>query len=456
MPHAATEFLTTIQRALGGDAKSDSRVEFTGEGALPSVFAVTDLAAGSIGAAALAVLEYADAGAAMTPAVSVDRRLASFWFGSSVEPIGWSLPPVWDVIAGDYACADGWIRLHTNAARHREAALAVLATAGDKEAARAAVKRWQADELEAAVVARGGCAATMRSLADWSAHPQGKLVASEPLVWLERTEKSAPCVDARDRARPLAGVRVLDLTRILAGPIATRFLAGFGAEVLRIDPPNWDEPTIAPEVTLGKRCARLDLSGAGGRERWLALLSQADVVIHGYRPDALERLGLGVETRRRARPGLIDVSLDAYGWTGPWAGRRGFDSLVQMSSGIADEGMRRAGAEIPTPLPAQALDHATGYLMAAAAVRGLSARRASGEGSLVRVSLARIAALLTSIAAPSDTPALTKRDDGDYAATAEATTWGPARRLRPPVKVEGAAMRWDIPASALGSSPPRW
>jgi hypothetical protein len=360
MPHAATEFLTTIQRALGGDAKSDSRVEFTGEGALPSVFAVTDLAAGSIGAAALAVLEYADAGAAMTPAVSVDRRLASFWFGSSVEPIGWSLPPVWDVIAGDYACADGWIRLHTNAARHREAALAVLATAGDKEAVRAAVKRWQADELEAAVVARGGCAATMRSLADWSAHPQGKLVASEPLVWLERTEKSAPCVDARDRARPLAGVRVLDLTRILAGPIATRFLAGFGAEVLRIDPPNWDEPTIAPEVTLGKRCARLDLSGAGGRERWLALLSQADVVIHGYRPDALERLGLGVETRRRARPGLIDVSLDAYGWTGPWAGRRGFDSLVQMSSGIADEGMRRAGAEIPTPLPAQALDHATG------------------------------------------------------------------------------------------------
>ena len=200
MPHAATEFLTTIQRALGGDAKSDSRVEFTGEGALPSVFAVTDLAAGSIGAAALAVLEYADAGAAMTPAVSVDRRLASFWFGSSVEPIGWSLPPVWDVIAGDYACADGWIRLHTNAARHREAALAVLATAGDKEAVRAAVKRWQADELEAAVVARGGCAATMRSLADWSLHPQGKLVASEPLVWLERTEKSAPCVDARDRA----------------------------------------------------------------------------------------------------------------------------------------------------------------------------------------------------------------------------------------------------------------
>ena len=207
MPHAATEFLTTIQRALGGDAKSDSRVEFTGEGALPSVFAVTDLAAGSIGAATLAVLEYADAGAAMTPAVSVDRRLASFWFGSSVEPIGWSLPPVWDVIAGDYACADGWIRLHTNAARHREAALAVLATAGDKEAVRAAVKRWQADELEAAVVARGGCAATMRCLADWSAHPQGSSSrASRWSGW--RGRRSPPHVSmpaiARDRSRGCA------------------------------------------------------------------------------------------------------------------------------------------------------------------------------------------------------------------------------------------------------------
>jgi hypothetical protein len=265
MPHAATEFLTTIQRALGGDAKSDSRVEFTGEGALPSVFAVTDLAAGSIGPAALAVLEYADAGAAMTPAVSVDRRLASFWFGSSVEPIGWSLPPVWDVIAGDYACADGWIRLHTNAVRHREAALAVLATAGDKEAVRAAVKRWQADELEAAVVARGCCAATMRSLADWSAHPQGKLVASEPLVWLERTEKSAPCVDARNRARPLAVVRVLDLTRILAGPIATRFLAGFGAELLRIDPPNGTSRQSRPRSPWAND-ARGSISAAPGAE----------------------------------------------------------------------------------------------------------------------------------------------------------------------------------------------
>ena len=456
MTAAAPEFLSAMWRALGGEAKALARVEFTGEGALRSIFAVTDLAAASIGAASLAIAEYAGAGGSATPAVSVDRRLASYWFGFSIKPIGWSLAPAWDPIAGDYACADGWIRLHTNAAHHREAALAVLGTDAEKQAVRAAVERWKADELEAAVIARGGCAATMRSLAAWSAHPQGAAVASEPLMSWEAGERSATADDVVDPARPLAGLRVLDMTRILAGPIATRFLAGFGADVLRIDPPDWDEPTIAPEVMLGKRCARLDLGDAGDKARWLGLLSQADIVIHGYRPDALERLGLGAQARRRARPGLIDVSLDAYGWTGPWAGRRGFDSLVQMSSGIADEGMRRAGAEVPTPLPVQALDHATGYFMVAAAVRGLSARRASREGSLARLSLARTAALLTSIGAPSEEAALAKPERDDFDAATEATAWGPALRLRPPVRVEGAPMRWEIPAGALGSSPARW
>jgi crotonobetainyl-CoA:carnitine CoA-transferase CaiB-like acyl-CoA transferase len=307
MTNAAPDLLSAIWRALGGEAKSLARVKFTGEGALRSIFAVTDLAAASIGAASLAIAEYASAGGSATPAVSVDRRLASYWFGFSIKPIGWSLAPAWDAIAGDYACADGWIRLHTNAAHHREAALAVLGTDAEKQAVRAAVERWKADELEAAVIARGGCAATMRSLAAWSAHPQGAAVASEPLMSWEAGERSPAADDVVDRARPLAGLRVLDMTRILAGPIATRFLAGFGADVLRIDPPDWDEPTIAPEVTLGKRCARLDLGDAGDKERWLGLLSQADIVIHGYRPDAaivpMRWSGSGSARRLAAAPG---------------------------------------------------------------------------------------------------------------------------------------------------------
>ena len=194
--------------------------------------------------------------------------------------------------------------------------------------------------------------------------------------------------------RPLAGVKVLDLTRVLAGPAATRFLAGYGADVLRIDPPDWNEPAIEPEVTLGKRCARLDLRQASDRSRFELLISEADLFIHGYRPEALDALGYGEDIRRALNPSLVDVRLDAYGWSGPWRSRRGFDSLVQMSTGIAAAGRAWCGGDKPVPLPVQALDHATGYLMAAAAVHGLALRLSRGQATSAGLSLARTAALL--------------------------------------------------------------
>lgn len=449
-------FLRQTWAALGGDAALPSAVGLDGEGDLPSVFAVSDLAAGVVAACGLAVAELLAAAGHAMPAVAVDRRLASFWFGTTLRPLGWSMPPPWDPIAGDYAAADGWIRLHTNAPHHREAALGVLATQPDKDAVAAAVARWQKDALEAAVVERGGCAAAMRDLASWSAHPHGKAVAGEPLAWVEHGEQGPVPAWMPARDRPLAGIRVLDLTRVLAGPVATRFLAGFGAEVLRIDPPGWDEPGVIPSVTLGKRCARLDLRQPDDRGVFERLLASADVLVHGYRPDALSRLGLDAATRRRICPGLVDVSLDAYGWTGPWQGRRGFDSLVQMSSGIAAEGMRRYATDRPKPLPVQALDHATGYIMAAAVVRGLTRRMATGAGSTTRTSLARTAALLTAAPIAERSAAFAQEDADDFNAAIESTAWGPGRRMKPPVMVAGAAMRWDLPAAALGSSSPAW
>jgi hypothetical protein len=458
MPDAlppASRFLAAAWRALGGEETWLGRVEIAGRGDLPSAFAVTDLAAASVGATSLAIAERMASETSRRPRVVVDRRLASLWFGFSLKPQGWTLPPVWDPIAGDYSAADGWIRLHTNAARHREAALAVLGCAGERAAVTSAVRSARAEELEAAIVARGGCAAVMRSLAAWADHPQGRAVVAEPLVRVDRREALAAAASPIDPARPLAGVRVLDLTRILAGPVATRFLAAYGADVLRIDPPDWDEPSVAPEVTLGKRCARLDLADAAGRDRFLALLGQADVIVHGYRPGALDALCLGEVERRRARPGLIDVSLDAYGWSGPWAGRRGFDSLVQMSAGIAEEGMRHFGKDRPTPLPVQALDHAAGYFLAAAAVRGLTERAASGAGSSSRLSLARVAALLASERADATAP-LAPAEEADYAPEIEPTDWGPARRFKPPAAVEGAPMSWARPATRLGAARPAW
>lgn len=430
------------------------RLAIGGSGDLPSAFPVTDLAASAIGAAALAVSELA-AMVGDAPAVSVDRRLASLWFGLSIRPIGWALPPPWDPIAGDYRTNDGWLRLHTNASHHRRAALAVLDCPPDSAAVARAVETWEGDDLEAAVVDAGGCAAVMRTVDDWRGHPQGQAVSAEPLIACDFAE-GPPSPWQPTPARPLAGLRVLDLTRVLAGPVATRFLAGYGAEVLRIDPPDWDEPGVVPEVTLGKRCARLDLRSPDDRAIFERLLGEADIFVHGYRPGALDALGYDPERRRAIRPGLIDVSLDAYGWSGPWRERRGFDSLVQMSAGIAAAGMAWRQADRPTPLPVQALDHATGYLVAAAVVRGLIGRLASGAALTARLSLARTACLLIDAQGEGTNADWAPSVDADYVPTEEATDWGPARRVWAPAVVVGAPLAWNRGATALRSAQPVW
>ena len=341
-------FLTSIARDLGIASETAANVRFTDAGSLPSVFAVSDLATAAVAAAASAIAELVAARFGSTPTMTVSRRLSSLWFGWSIRPLGWNLPAPWDPIAGDYPTSDGWIRLHTNAPHHRDAALSVLGVSADKTAVSQAVAQRTAEELEAAVVQKKGCAAAMRSMAAWATHPQGQSVAREPLIAALATDDIADSNPSSSTpTRPLRGIRVLDLTRVLAGPVATRFLAGFGADVLRIDPPAWDEPGVVPDVTLGKRCARLDLKNADSRATFEMLLSTTDIFLHGYRPGALDHLGYGATARRNLAPGLIDIGLSAYGWSGPWQYRRGFDSLVQMSTGIADTGMQWNRADRP-------------------------------------------------------------------------------------------------------------
>lgn len=441
-----------MTEALGVDVTA---VNVAGRATLASPYPVSDLAAASVAAVGAALGELLAAVGIPEVPTTVRRERADAWFRAGVRPVGWVAPDAWDSIAGDYAASDGWVRVHTNASPHRQAALRVLGIEGERTAVARAVSIWRAEQLEEEIVAEGGCAAVMRTPEEWRRHPQGAAVAAEPLVARETTDHDGAASGWRaTNERPLAGLRVLDLTRVLAGPVATRVLAGLGAHVLRIDPPSWDEPALAVEMTLGKSTARLDAHDPAGLAQLRRLLAEADVIVHGYRADALERLGLGAEVRRAARPGLVDVSLDAYGFTGPWAGRRGFDSLVQMSSGVADAGMRAAASDRPVPLPVQALDQATGYLMAAAVLTGLRDRLKHGTGSAARLSLARTAALLEDARGlPRATPTSAREtDDGELLQSG----WGPVRVLPAPLELPGVRIGWDRAPRPFGSDNPIW
>jgi crotonobetainyl-CoA:carnitine CoA-transferase CaiB-like acyl-CoA transferase len=228
-----------------------------------------------------------------------------------------------------------------------------------------------------------------RTSDEWHAHPQGAAVRGLPLIETLDVAASDP-EPLPPHARPLGAVKVLDLTRVLAGPICTRTLASHGADVTRVIAAHLPEIDAAlPDTSLGKRTQLLDLRDREQHDSLLALVREADVFVQSYRPGALDALGFGVDELTSLRPGLIYVSLSAYSHVGPWRERRGYDSLVQTASGIALEQGAALGRDRPSHLPAAFHDHATGYLAAAATSLALAARHRDGGARLVRCSLAQ-------------------------------------------------------------------
>ena len=461
----ADHFVRQMWAALNGDEHAVDAVTFTGAGSLlPSVYDVTGFAAASVAAASLAVAEFHAARYAQPlRSVSVDRRHAAAAFRSEryLSAQGWELPQIWDPIAGDYPTRDGWIRLHTNYAYHRDAVVRVLGVAAERQLVAAAVAEWRADDLETAVVAAGGCAAMMRSREGWQTHPQGQALRDEPLVSITTEHAPTPRLPTADNplnAAPLDKIRVLDLTRVIAGPVCTRVLAAYGADVLRIDPPGFAEvQALLGDTTAGKRCAALDLRDPANRATFEHLVTNAHVIVHGYRGDAMRTLGFTAEHLRTLNPTLLMVSHDAYGWTGPWAARRGFDSLVQMSCGIAARGREVFGSERPHPLPAQALDHGTGYLLAAITCRLLTDLLRTGRVGQARLSLARTADHLMDQGETGD-PTATDFTADDAAAWLEeaSTAFGGIKRVRCPGRIAGITAQWIREAGPLGRDAPGW
>ncbi|WP_328539496.1 CoA transferase [Streptomyces sp. NBC_00344] len=432
--------------ALGGDPSLLASITHTGPcGLLPARLPVMDLARGTVAVCSLAAAELA---AARTggplPRVRIDAGAVATAFVSERHLLVDGRAPVsFAPLSGFWRAADGWVRTHANYPHHRKRLLGALGLPADAGAAAVAgaLADRAAQETEETVYTAGGLAVALRTPEVWAAHPQGAAVAARPLLTFERTGGGPRRLPAPASAGlPASGVRVLDLTRVIAGPVATRTLALLGADVLRIDAPQLPESQDAHSDTgFGKRSAVLDLAGRSGRRTFDHLLADADVVVTGYRPGALERFGLGPQDLAARRPGVIVAEVSAWGRYGPWAGRRGFDSLVQVASGIASV---EGGPDGPGVLPAQALDHGTGYLLAAAVLRALT----EGGGHLAGLALAGTAAWLL------DSP---RYDPRDWLTE----TGSPVGRLRhalPPVGFDGGPANWSRPPGTWGSDAPVW
>ena len=356
---------------------------------LAATLPVLDLATGSVAALCGAARRAGATGALATEGVDPARVAAAFQsdrlFLLDGRPVDGFAP-----LSGFFRTSDGWVRTHANYAHHRSRLLRVLdlPDGATRDDVTGRLEGVTAAELEDAAASAGAIAVRVRTEAEWSDSAPGRAARTGPVVRL------AARADARTRAQPLpggpaplAGVRVLDLTRVIAGPVGTRALAQLGADVLRIDPPVPAE--IRPQhldTGQGKRTSLLDLRDAGDRGHAQQLLDAADVIVTGYRPGAVEAFGL------RLPAGAVRARVNAWGDAGPWAGRRGFDSIVQAASGIAT--IESPDGSRPGAMPAQALDHATGYLLAAGVVDALVERAADGRGRDVAVALARTAAWL--------------------------------------------------------------
>jgi len=352
---------------------------------LPIRYRVATAASASLGALGLAVASLWG----NPQRVSVNARAAAISLRSTryLRVNGKPPPPVWDPLSGFYPVREGWISIHCNFPNHRDAALCVLGVSANRALAEEASRSWGGEALEDAIHAAGGCAGYVRSEARWLQHPQAQAVAEQPLLQIERIG-DAPPEPLHSSSRPLAGVRVLDLTRVLAGPACAKGLAEHGAEVLKISAAHLpDSGVIELDTGIGKLSARLDLRNQEEISLLKNLVRQADVFVQSYRPGALAGRGFSPDALAKLRPGIVCASLSAWGPTGPWRARRGFDSIVQAVSGIAHAS--GDGAK-PRLLPVSAIDYVSGYLMAFGVCVALARRASEGGSWLVRVALARV------------------------------------------------------------------
>jgi crotonobetainyl-CoA:carnitine CoA-transferase CaiB-like acyl-CoA transferase len=454
--------LSDIWSVAGGDVAALDDITLTGEDpVLPSIFRVGTAAQATIGAASLAAGEVWRARTGARQQVSLSMRDAAVSFRSELYThiVGKPREEHWADVSGYYRTRDDrWVQLHCQYPHLRAGVLKVLGCDDDRAQVTAAVAKWDGLALETRCREDRLCVALIRSPEEWAEHPQAKAVAGLPVFEIIKIGEAPPepLPDAADR--PLSGVKVLDLTKVLAGPVCGRTLASHGAQVIRIGAKHL--PVLVPlamDTGLGKRSAFVDLRDAAERETLRGMARTADVFAQGYRPGTMSGFGLGPEELAALRPGIVYVSLSAYGHEGPWKTWRGFDSLTQSASGICHEGMMAAGTGKPHPLPCQALDHGAGYLAAFGAMMALKRRAEEGGSWMVRVSLAQTGRWIDGLGR-ADGLHLTKPKEEEIADLLEVhdSPFGKVSHVKSPEIMSLTSPRWESGPVPVGHHPAAW
>jgi crotonobetainyl-CoA:carnitine CoA-transferase CaiB-like acyl-CoA transferase len=463
-----TEALRSILPTAGLSADRAGTVAFTGgtDPILPTPFRIGMAGSATLAATGLASADLWEMRTGRRQSVSVDvrRATASLRSGHYMKLGDGEVSARRNSIMGVYPTKDGrWSYLHCNFPNHRAAALSVLGVPEDRDAVAAAVLNWNAQDLEEAIIAAKGAGGMARTHAEWAQHPQAAAIASLPLMEVVRIG-DAPPEPLPPGNRPLSGIRVLDLTRVLAGPTCARTLAEHGADVLKITAPHL--PNLGYQefdTGHGKWSAHLDLREARDVEILRGLVREADVFSQGYRPGTLGSRGLWPEELAALRPGLVYVSLCAFSHAGPWASRRGFDTVVQTVSGITSRQAEVVPGKTPGPqfYPVSAIDYCTGYLMAFGAMVALARRAREGGSWLVRISLAQVGKWIVDLGEVAESAA---RDAPTEFSPDELTRWsmvsetpsGSLRHLSPVVQMSETQPHWARPSVPLGYNRPEW
>jgi crotonobetainyl-CoA:carnitine CoA-transferase CaiB-like acyl-CoA transferase len=454
------DLIHSVLDQLGRPRRPDDSLQITGgeDPIFRTPWRIGTIGTAALGAVGLALSDLWRLRTGRGQAVTVDRHAAAASLRSNTYVLQDGKAPVsWDPLAGHYPTRDGrHMFLHTNHPHHRAGALRIAGADGEtREALAATVAQWDGLALEEAIAAGGCVGGLVRSREEWSAHPHGLAVAGLPLIDMVKIG-DAPPEALRAGDRPLSGVRVLDLTRVLAGPTAGRVLAENGAEVLHIAAPHLPyQSELLMDTGHGKRCAWIDLREPAGVATLTRLARTADVFNQGYRPGTLAARGFSPEHLAELRPGIVCVNICAYGHAGPWAARRGFDSIVQNVTGLT---AAQGSLDKPRNLPVQANDYIAGYLAALGAMAGLVRRVEQGGSWLVRVSLVQVAHWIASQGTVDATQGAAELADDELQPLLMESvgSLGRLRHLKPVVQLSETPAFYAKPAEPLGSSPPQW